>query len=59
MHVNVIPITAMISEDLTHRAAVRTRKKNIPFFHFFSGEKRFVFFLSANIYDAFMYLMAC
>ena len=30
-----------------------------PFFHFFSGEKRFVFFLSANIYDAFMYLMAC
>jgi hypothetical protein len=29
MHVIVIPITAMISEDLTHRAAVRTRKKNI------------------------------
>jgi hypothetical protein len=27
MHVNVIPITAMISEDLTHRAAVRTGEK--------------------------------
>jgi len=27
MHVNVIPTTAMTSEDLTHRAAVRMREK--------------------------------
>ena len=29
MHINIIPNTTMTSDALTHRAAVRTRKKYI------------------------------